>query len=104
MGNLVEQGARVTCAHQGTATPPAVNPRVTLGGRPTSLVPPPWTVAGCTLPPSSGGPCVTATWTTGTTRVTSGGQPLVVSTGSATCAPTGVPLTVTMTQVRVSAT
>jgi len=104
MGELVEQGATVTCAHQGTATPGSVNSRVKVGGRPTVLVPPPWTVAACTLTPNAGGPCTTATWTAGTTRVTSGGQPLVVSTGSATCTPTGVPLQVTASQTRVSAT
>jgi hypothetical protein len=42
-------------------------------------------------------------WTSGTIRVQSMGQPLVVSTGTATCAPTGVPLLVVVTQVRVTA-
>jgi hypothetical protein len=40
----------------------------------------------------------------GTTRVTSMGQPLVIQGGTATCVPTGVPLTVTAVQPRVKAT
>jgi hypothetical protein len=36
-------------------------------------------------------------------RVTSSGQPLVVQGGSATCVPTGVPLTVVAAQPRVNA-
>ena len=103
-GNLVHSGAVVICAHAGQATPPSVNSRVSVAGQPTVLLPVPWTVAGCPFPPTSGGPCATAAWTVGTTRVTSMGQPLVLSTGAATCAPTGVPLTVTSVQPRVSAT
>jgi hypothetical protein len=43
-------------------------------------------------------------WSVGTTRVTSSGQPLVISSGVAACAPTGVPLNVVVVQPRVSAT
>lgn len=103
-GNFVHSGAVVLCAHAGQAVPTAPNPRVTVGGQPTVLLSVPWTVAGCPFPPVSGGPCVTAVWSVGTTRVTSLGQPLVISTGVATCAPTGVPLTVVATQPRVTAT
>jgi hypothetical protein len=65
----------------------------------------PYVVAGCTLPPppAANGPCVTAQWITGTTRVTSNGQPLVVQSSQAICAPTGTPLIVAVTQTRVSA-
>ena len=102
-GTLVEQGATVLCSHGGQATPTAPNPRVRLGGASAVGLSAPWTVAGCPLPPSAGGPCVTALWSAGTARVTSMGQPLVVRTGTATCTPTGVPVQVVMTQVRVSA-
>ena len=103
-GNLVHAGAVVMCAHAGQATPPTTNPRVKVGGQPTVMLPVPWTIAGCPSPPASGGPCATALWSVGTVRVTSTGQPLVLSTGTATCAPTGVPLTVAAVQPRVSAT
>lgn len=104
MPALVEQGATVMCSHGGQATPSVPSPRVKLGGRPAVTTPGPWTVAGCTFPPNAGGPCATAMWSVGTVRVTSMGQPLVLSSGTATCVPTGVPLMVTVSQVRVSAT
>lgn len=104
-GFLVHVGAQVVCAHSGQATPTAPNPRVTLCGQPTVLLTAPYAVAGCTFPPppNGNGPCVSAQWTTGTTRVTSNGQPLVVQSSQAICAPSGTPLFITMTQTRVSA-
>lgn len=102
-GFLVQQGATVLCLHGGQAQPTVASPRVKLSGQPAVMMPAPWTVAGCPFPPNSGGPCVTGQWTSGTVRVTSMGQPLVVQSGTATCVPTGVPLTVITTQVRVRA-
>jgi hypothetical protein len=102
-GYLVQQGATVVCAHAGQAQPTQPSPRVRLSGQPAVALPAPWTVAGCTLPPAAGGPCVTAQWSAGSVRVTSQGQPLVLQGGSATCLPTGVPLQVTATQARVKA-
>ena len=104
MGYLVEQGATVMCAHGGQASPTMPNQRVTVGGKPTVALSPPWTISGCALASNLGGPCATATWSVGTVRVKSGGQPLVIQDGSATCVPTGVPLTVSVAQMRVKAT
>lgn len=75
-GFLVHVGAQVKCSHAGQATPTAPNPRVTVGGQQTVVITVPYTVAGCTLPtpPAANGPCVTAQWTSGTTRVKSNGQ------------------------------
>lgn len=101
---LVQQGATVLCAHGGQAQPTMPSPRVTLGGQSALTLSPPWTVAGCALPPNAGGPCATATWSVGTVRVTSNGEPLVLSSGTAACTPTGVPLTVSVAQARVQAT
>lgn len=103
-GQLVHQGAVVMCAHAGQAMPAAPNPRVKVAGQATVLLSIPWTIAGCPFPPPSGGPCVTAIWSVGTVRVKSMGQPLVIQGGTATCAPTGVPLTVSVVQPRVKAT
>ena len=74
-------------------------------GQPTVLMTSPYVVAGCTLPPPSAanGPCVTAQWVSGTTRVTSSGQPLLVQSSQAVCTPTGTPLIIVATQIRVSA-
>ena len=92
------------CVHGGQAMPTVPNPRVKVAGQATLTLVAPWTVAGCPFPPVSGGPCVTAQWLTGTARVTSMGQPLVVQGGSAACVPTGVPLAVTAVQPRGVAT
>ncbi len=104
-GFLVHVGAQVMCAHGGQAQPTTPNPRVTVSAQPTVTTVPPYTVAGCTLPPptAANGPCVTATWLVGTTRVLSNGQPLVVQSSTSICAPTGTPLMITVTQTRVSA-
>ncbi|HTF06951.1 MAG TPA: hypothetical protein VK659_02125 [Asanoa sp.] len=104
MGFVVQQGATVLCAHGGQAQPTTPAPRVKLSGQAAIALPPPWTVGGCPLPPQAGGPCATATWAAGTVRVKSMGQPLVIQDGTAQCVPTGVPLNVVNTQVRVKAT
>jgi len=103
-GFLLHQGATVLCAHAGQAMPTAPNSRVLVGGQPTALLSAPWTVAGCPGIPPQVPPCVTAQWVVGTVRVTSTGQPLVVQTGQAVCAPTGTPLVPVTMQTRVSAT
>ncbi len=104
-GFLVHVGAQVLCAHGGQATPTAPNPRVTVSGQPTTLLSAPYTVAGCPLPPppNGNGPCVTAQWLSGSTRVLSNGQPLVVLSSQALCTPTATPLIIAATQTRVSA-
>jgi hypothetical protein len=104
-GFLLHVSAQVKCAHAGLATPNTPNPRVMVSGQPTVLVTAPYTIAGCTLPPpnAANGPCVSALWKAGTTRVTSNGLPLLVQSSQATCAPTGTPLIITVTQTRVSA-
>lgn len=105
-GFLLHLGAQVQCAHGGMAQPTVVNPRVMVSGQPTVTLPPPWTVAACTLPPppTANGPCVTAQWTVGTVRVTSSGQPLLIMGGMAVCAPTGTPVLTVASQTRVVAT
>jgi hypothetical protein len=104
-GFLVHAGAQVMCAHAGQATPATPNPRVTVSGQPTVLMSSPYMVAGCTMPPpnAGNGPCVTATWLSGTTRVTSMGQPLLVQSSQSICTPTGTPLSILVTQTRASA-
>ncbi len=104
-GFLLHAGAQVLCSHAGQATPTTPNPRVTVSGQPTVLISAPYVVAGCTLPPptAANGPCITAQWLSGTTRVLSNGQPLLVQSSQAICAPTGTPLLIIATQTRVSA-
>lgn len=104
-GFLLHVGATVLCSHAGQAQPTVPNPRVMVNGMPTVTLSAPYVIAGCTLPPppAANGPCVTAQWLVGTTRVLSNGQPLLVQSSQAICAPTGTPLMIVMTQVRVSA-
>src|SRR3977135_268455 len=103
-GFLLHFGAQVKCSHAGQAQPTVPNPRVTVSGQPTVLMTGPFVVAGCTLPPppAANGPCVTAQWITGATRVTSNGIPLLLLDSQAICAPTGTPLMIVVTQVRVN--
>ncbi len=105
-GPLLHVGATVMCAHAGQAQPTVPNPRVMVSGQPTVAMPGPWIVAGCSLPPppAANGPCVTATFTTGSVRVTSLGQPLLLLDSISICTPTGTPLTPVQSQPRVIAT
>ncbi|MBI1395856.1 MAG: hypothetical protein GC151_07735 [Betaproteobacteria bacterium] len=105
-GFLVHAGATVLCAHGGQALPTVPNSRVLVNGMPTVTQPTLYTIAGCALPPppAANGPCVTAQFLTGSTRVLSNGQPLVLLDSQALCTPTGTPLLVTVTQTRVTAT
>ncbi len=102
-GFLLQVGATVICAHGGQAQPTAPNPRVLLSGAPSVLMTMPWAVAACPFVPPAPGPCVTAQWLVGTTRVTSNAQPLLVQSSQAICAPTGAPLLPLVMQTRVSA-
>jgi hypothetical protein len=103
-GFLLHQGATVLCAHAGDAQPTMPNPRVLVGGMPTTTLATPYVVAGCALPPppAANGPCITAQFVTGALRVTSNGQPLLLLDSQAICAPTGTPLIVAATQTRVT--
>jgi hypothetical protein len=102
-GFLLHQGATVLCAHAGQAMPTAPNPRVKVSGQMVVTQPTVYTVAGCTLPPppAANGPCVTAQWITGALRVKVGGMPVLLQDSQAICVPTGTPLTIVVTQVRV---
>lgn len=102
-GFLAHQGATVICVHGGQAQPSTTVPRVTLSGQPAVHVSATYTVSGCAFPPppNGNGPCTAGTWSAGTTRVRSLGQPLVIQGGSGTCLPTGVPMQVTAVQARV---
>jgi hypothetical protein len=102
-GPLLHVGAIVTCTHAGQATPTVPNPRVTVSGMPTVTMTPPYAIAGCPFVPPAPGPCVTAKWITAATRVTSLGQPLLLMDSQAICAPTGTPVLILGTQVRVTA-
>ena len=102
-GFLLQVGATVICAHGGQAQPTVPNPRVLLSGQASVLMTAPYVIAGCPLVPPPLPPCVTAQWVTGTVRVTSNGQPLLVQSSQSVCVPNGTPLLPLVMQTRVSA-
>jgi hypothetical protein len=102
-GYAVQLGATVICAHAGQATPLVPSPRVLLGNQPAITLSSPWVVAGCALTGTLVPPCVSAQFLVGSTRVTAGGAPLVLQAGTSICTPTGTPLQVLVTQLRVIA-
>lgn len=102
-GYLLHLGATVLCAHGGQAQPTVTNPRVTVSGQPITMQPAPYVIAGCPFNVSgSPVPCVTGQWTTAATRITSNGMPVLLLDSQATCIPTGTPLVISSTQVRVT--
>lgn len=104
-GFILHVGATVLCAHGGQAQPTSPFPRVTVGGQPIVTQPAPFTIAGCPFSTPGGPmPCVTASWVTAATRITAGGLPVLLLDSQAVCAPNGTPLTITVTQTRVTGT
>jgi hypothetical protein len=103
-GPILHMGAVVMCRHGGRAIPTAPSLRVLVTGMPIATIAAPYAIAGCTfVPPAGNGPCVTAQWTVGAARVRSQGQPVVIMTGVAICAPTGTPLIPVEAQTRAIA-
>jgi hypothetical protein len=86
------------------AQPLSPNPRVLVSGQPVVTMASPYAIAGCAFPPVAGGPCVTAQFVLGATRVMATGVPILLQTGVAVCVPTGTPLIVGVTQTRVMGT
>jgi hypothetical protein len=105
-GFLLHFGATVLCSHGGQAQPTAVQPRVLVSGQPVVTLAAPYVVAGCALPPppAANGPCVTAQFLMGATRVFAEGLPILLQDSQAICVPTGTPLIIAATQPRVTGT
>ncbi len=104
-GPLLHVGASVMCSHAGNASPTSPSARVNVGGQPIVMMTAPYSVAGCTWQISGvPTPCVTASWVTGATRVTSDGQPVLLMDSQAVCAPNATPLLITSAQTRVTGT
>ncbi|SFF76461.1 hypothetical protein SAMN05518801_101345 [Novosphingobium sp. CF614] len=111
-GPVLHVGAVGMCPHAGQMAIAPGNPRVMLGGMPAATMADVATIAGCVFQvPIPGGtkpqPCVTVQWLVPATRVTAGGQPLILSTSPGLCKsaeqiPQGPP-TVTTVQMRVIA-
>jgi len=104
-GAILHVGATVTCSHGGQAVPTAPSSSVSVSGMPIATISGPYSVAGCAfVAPDGNGPCVTAQWTVGASKVFSGGQPVAIASGDASCVPTGTSLSVVSSQTAVVAT
>ncbi|MBW8874450.1 MAG: hypothetical protein JF614_05765 [Acidobacteria bacterium] len=105
-GYLLHVGALVQCAHMGMAQPTLRNPRVKVMGQMIVTRVSVYTISGCTLPPptAGNGPCVMAQWLTSAVRVRANGLPVLLSDSQALCNPTGTPLSIKVTQLRVKGT
>jgi len=102
-GFFLHVGTTVFCSHGGQAQPVTPFPRVLVNGMPVVTMTSPYVIAGCPfVSPGGNGPCVTAQWVIGATRVLAGGAPVLLQTSQAICAPTGTPLIPFMTQTRVA--
>lgn len=102
-GFLLHAGATVMCAHAGQAQPLTPFARVLVSGMPVTTMASPYGIAGCPfVPPGGNGPCVTAQWIVGASRILAGGMPVLLQTSQAICAPTATPLNIILTQTRVT--
>jgi hypothetical protein len=101
-GMLLHIGALVQCQHGGSALPLTSVPRVKVSGQPIVLQSISHTIVGCSfLPPNGNGPCVSAQWLTGATRIKANGIPVLLSDSQALCMPTSTGLTMSQIQTRV---
>ncbi|MBO3457579.1 hypothetical protein G7B40_009175 [Aetokthonos hydrillicola Thurmond2011] len=104
-GFLLNLSSMVICAHGGQAKPTVPNVRLRAMGLPTATQPFPYVIAGCVNPPPpvNVGPCILGNWIVAAVRVKSMGMPVLLMDSQAICVPTGTPLTVVLTQMRVKA-
>jgi hypothetical protein len=94
--------SNVMCMHGGLGTPTAPSPRVSAMGSPVVTLATTYVIAACSLtstPPF----CATAQFVTAATRVTAGGQPVLLADSQAVCAATGTGVVILPNQARVTA-
>ena len=108
-GPVLHATATASCPHGGVLTIVPAAPRVLLSGLPLAVLSDQGLVAGCTFTVGpKPQPCMTTRWLVAATRVTSGGQPVLINPSLALCLsaeqiPGGPPI-VSASQTRVVAT
>lgn len=101
---ITANSTTVTCLHGGTAKPVAPSPRVKIMLDSAVTIASQYSVAACPFTNgSSPQPCLTATFTSASTRVTSLGQFLLLVDSQATTVPNGVGVLIAPGQTRVTA-
>ncbi len=103
-GFALDASSTILCTHGGQAQPSSPSTRVMVVNQAAVPLTSSYTIAGCALPPQAGGPCASAQWVVGATRVTADGAPLLIQGGSAVCVPTGTGLQVVVAQAKVQLT
>lgn len=103
-GPIFHLGSTVLCLHGGQALPLTPFPRVLVSGQPVVTIASLYAVLGCPFVPPANGPCVTAQFISGATRVFAGGAPVIVQGSFSVCVPTGTQLLPLGAQPRVIAT
>jgi hypothetical protein len=101
-GPMLNVTSNVMCMHGGLGTPTVPSPRVSAMGSPVVTLATAYVIAGCSLtstPPF----CATAQFVTSATRVTAGGQPVLLADSQAVCAATGTGVIILPNQARVTA-
>src|SRR5262245_35823735 len=98
---LVNADSSVLCAHAAQAKALASQPRVKVAGSPVVTISSQYQVSGCTNPTTSGGPCTTARFIAAAGRIRAAGSPVLLQNSQSASVPTGAPLTVAFTQLRV---
>ncbi len=105
-GNLVPEGATVTCTHGGSAAFTPAQSRVQVRGRPVATIADRYHVTGCPFSTNAGPhPCATVTWQNPAVRVRANGSPVLLQSSSglgqaADQAPQG-PVTISVIQQEV---
>lgn len=101
---LLHEDAQVQCIHSGVAKPTQTVLNVKVSGkaivRQTSI----YNIKGCKQLPQSGGPDLTAAWTSAATRIKSGRLPVLLKNSQSKCVPTTTALVIISTQTRVKGT
>lgn len=91
MPELVTSASTVQCTHSGSCTATKKAAKLKVNGAKAIPKSTSYTVSGCSLPPpiAANGPCVKATPSSGSSKVKSGGEKLLLKDFSASCTPTG---------------
>jgi hypothetical protein len=80
MAYMVDAGAMTSCSHQGTGTATVPSAKVTLGGQGAMAVVSTYTIKACTNQVSGvSTPCLTGTFTQGSSHVFVEGKPALLS-------------------------
>src|SRR2546428_12906895 len=101
---LLHDQAQVQCIHSGNAKPMQTVLNVKVSGKAIVAQTSIYNIQGCKLPTQSGGPDLTAAWTSAATRIKAKGMPVLLKNSQSKCVPTGSALVIISTQTRVKGT